>query len=286
MFGFVFWLIVTILVFVVLRRLSRLLRDRPRVWAQRIEAMQQQGATPGQINAAQERQDQAQTIADIGRYGYWAVQTGVVLVLLWQFVSLSLFYVPEYNTGHVVQRFGGPSLTTGKIIAVHGENGPQARVYGPGWKWVTGIRLYSNVDTDLPAVDIPAGHFGEVIALDGEPLPEDAVIASPLPGTSIAPDAPAEKPKQTEESSGDVHSAVFDAEYFLTHEGQKGLQSTVLKPGLHRLNLYLFNVRVTFENGVSWLYDKTGKHIYQPKDTKQMSWEPTSVTTVRRATLA
>ena len=54
---------------------------------------------------------------------------------------------------------------------------------------------------------------------------------------------------------------MFNADAFLDPDvinGYKGLQSTVLKPGLHRVNLFLFNVRITDRQGKSVIYDRNG----------------------------
>lgn len=172
------------------------------------------------------------------------------LFLVWSIISTSIFYVDKYETGHVVKKIGGANLENGKIIATNGENGPQATIYGPGWHLSWFIRIWGEV-VILPAVEIPPGHFGEVLALDGRSLPEDAVIAPPLPGTSLAIGAPVVEKEEV----------LFDANAFLDHKrinGYKGLQSTVLKPGLHRINLFLFNVRVTDRNGQTYKYDPSG----------------------------
>ena len=166
-------------------------------------------------------------------------------------LSTSFFYVGQLETGHVVKRFMGASLPQGKIIAVNGETGPQAQIYGPGLKFVPLIRLYADIEI-LPVVDIPKGYYGLVTALDGRKLPEDVVIASPLPGTSIAPSAAVE--------GGANVSDMFDAITFLDQDtgGFQGVQATVLKPGIHRLNLYLYNVEVVAKNGDLRRYSREG----------------------------
>lgn len=175
----------------------------------------------------------------------------LAILLLLNVLNTSLFYVDKLETGHVVQRFFGKELPHGQIIATNGENGPQAQIYGPGLHFSLGIRLYSDIEM-LPAVQIPPGHYGVVTALDGRTLPEDVVIASPLPGTSIAPSAAGG-------GKADINN-LFDAKTFLDPEtgGFQGMQATVLKPGVHRLNLYLFNVEVVTKDGRSTTYSRNG----------------------------
>ena len=166
-------------------------------------------------------------------------------------ISTSFFYVGQLQTGHVVKRFMGASLPQGKIIAVNGETGPQAQIYGPGLKFVPLIKLYADVEI-LPVINIPKGFYGVVTALDGRKLPEDVVIASPLPGTSIAPSAAIE--------GGANINNMFDAITFLDPNtgGFQGVQATVLKPGIHRLNLYLYNIEMIDQNGNGFRYSRNG----------------------------
>ena len=148
---------------------------------------------------------------------------GLYALLVYSVLSTSFFYVGQLETGHVVKRFMGAGLPQGKIIAVNGETGPQAQIYGPGLKFAFLIRLYADIEV-LPSVEIPKGHYGVVTALDGPKLSEDVVIASPLTGTSIAPSAAIE--------GGASVSNMFDAVAFLNPEigGFQGVQATVLKP--------------------------------------------------------
>ena len=190
-------------------------------------------------------------------------------LLAFNVISTSFFYVGQLETGHVVKRFMGAGLPQGRIIAVNGETGPQAQIHGPGLKFVPLIRLYADIEI-LPSVEIPKGHYAVVTALDGRKLPEDVVIASPLPGTSIAPSAAIE--------GGASVSGMFDAVAFLDPEtgGFQGVQATVLKPGIHRLNLYLYNIEVVDGNGNGSRYSRDGiEGIQNVRDT-QITQIPTS----------
>jgi hypothetical protein len=194
-------------------------------------------------------------------------QLSVVLGGLLHAASTSFFYVDKLDTAHVVKRFMGSEMPQGQIIALQGENGPQAKIYGPGLHFSPLVTLYNDIE-HLPAVKIPAGHYGLVTALDGRKLPEDVVIASPLPGTSIAPSAAVE-------GGADVRN-LFSAETFLDPEngGYQGVQSTVLKPGIHRLNLFLFNVRIVDENGIATVYNAEGRQTSQSRSM------PTTITQI------
>lgn len=189
-------------------------------------------------------------------------------LLLLNCLSTSFFYIGHLETGHMAQRFGGGKLSQGKIIALNGENGPQAKIYGPGLHFSPLITLYSDIEV-LPVVEIPKGHYGVVTALDGRKLPEDAVLASPLPGTSIAPSAAIE--------GGASVSRMFDAVSFLDEEtgGFQGVQATVLKPGIHRLNLYLYNVEVVGAEGMGALYSRRGAESIEDSDPTVITQIPT-----------
>ena len=44
---------------------------------------------------------------------------------------------------------------------------------------------------------------------------------------------------------------MLDAEYFLTHGGQRGPQTTILTPGNYRLNTYLWDLSVSITPSMS-----------------------------------
>lgn len=196
------------------------------------------------------------------------LQVTLGLGFCFNLLSTSFFYVGELETGHVVKRFMGSELPQGKIIATDGENGPQAEIYGPGLHFVPLITLYSDVRT-LPAVEIPAGYYGLVTALDGKKLPEDVVIAPPLSGTSIAPTAAVEGGAQV--------ANLFNAGEFLDPEsgGFQGMQATVLKPGVHRMNLYLYSVDVVGQSGQGYRYNRSGKNNVENRTPTTITQIPT-----------
>src|SRR5439155_21715388 len=73
-------------------------------------------------------------------------------------------------------------------------------------------------------VSIPSGKYGFLNAKDGKPLRPDQFLADAFP--------PAHE------------LDMLDAEYFLTHAGQRGPQTTILTPGSYRLNTYLWDLAI------------------------------------------
>ena len=146
-----------------------------------------------------------------------------VLVLCAFFTLGSFRYVGEDAIGVVTKNIGLKSLPPGKIIATLGEKGSQARILPPGWHPWYWPFIY---DIDRGEVTkIPAGSVGLLNAKDGLPLPRD---------TAYAPEWP----------DGDESKMAQDAEYFLgVGEGYKGPQTSVLKPGSHRINPVLFEMK-------------------------------------------
>ena len=79
----------------------------------------------------------------------------------------------------------------------------------------------------LPVVVVPNGFYGRIVARDGAPLREGQIMADAWPD--------------------DAFAKYLDAEHFLSHGGQKGLQLSVLKPGSYPLNLAFFEVRIGYQ---------------------------------------
>lgn len=145
---------------------------------------------------------------------------GVALATL-AFSSTSFVVIDSNTVGHLKRVYFGTSMPAGRIIAQRGENGPQAEVLPPGLN----VRPFLNVFYDVeafPVIEIPANRYGLLTARDGRPLDEGEFLARGWPE--------------------DTHEQMLDAEYFLTHGGQRGPQLTVLKPGKYRLNQYLFDI--------------------------------------------
>jgi regulator of protease activity HflC (stomatin/prohibitin superfamily) len=190
------------------------------------------------------------------RIGATVIGALIMVISIW---NTAFIVVPDNKTAHYTRAYLGTSMPDGQIIAQGQQQGPSSEIRGPGLHVVPIQNLLGSFEM-LDTVVIPDGYFGSVVAADGRALAEDAVAAAPLPGTSISASIVDDAPRDTGQN-------VFDAGLFLTSTedggfgGQKGLQSTVLKPGEHRINLYLFSVRVTNERGeVIAFYDENGYH--------------------------
>ncbi|MGA1840205.1 MAG: SPFH domain-containing protein [bacterium] len=147
---------------------------------------------------------------------------GIFLALI-LVVSTSVLFVGENETGHLVKNHFGRDLKNGAIIAANGEKGPQSKILPPGFHSGLLLKILYNV-TNKKVVEIQEGHYGYLIAHDGQPLRPDQTYADAF--------TPEEASKM-----------VSDAAYFLTHNGQKGPQTSILTPGKYRLNLFLWDVK-------------------------------------------
>ena len=119
--------------------------------------------------------------------------------------------------------YGTTSLPGEHIIATNGEKGPQAEILTPGWHPWFLVNVIYQVE-NKKVVSIPSGKYGFLNAKDGAPLRPDQFLADAFsPGHELD---------------------MLDAEYFLTHGGQRGPQTTILTPGNYRLNTYLWDLSV------------------------------------------
>lgn len=169
----------------------------------------------------------------------------LLLIALGALTMTSIVSVPADRVGIVRKIYGASNLPEGRLIAVNGETGFQARIIPPGaWRISPLFNIFNRIET-APLVVVPNGFYGRVVARDGAALADGQIMADAWPAAEF--------------------SKYLDAEYFLTHGGQKGLQLSVLKPGTYALNLALFEVRIGYEaNGrdvtrsVDDVYDMRG----------------------------
>jgi len=141
---------------------------------------------------------------------------GVLLVLLLAAVVASTRVIREDESGLVIKRYGRP-LPSGRIIALDGEAGYQARLLPPGWHF--GLWRFRYKVMRVPLVVIQPGEIAVVVAADGEAIPPERVL-----GRAVACDH------------------FQDAEAFLRHHGERGRQLSLLTAGTYRINPSLFEV--------------------------------------------
>ncbi|HMF94004.1 MAG TPA: SPFH domain-containing protein [Vicinamibacterales bacterium] len=134
-------------------------------------------------------------------------------------VASSVRIVGANESGLVVKRFG-PALASGRIVALNGEAGYQARMLAPGWHfflWRVRYRVYK-----VPTVVVRPGEIALVVAADGAAMPSERVLGKAV-----------------------VCNNFQDAEAFLTNGGERGRQIMVLTAGTYRINPALFDVITT-----------------------------------------
>ncbi|MEZ5774783.1 MAG: SPFH domain-containing protein [Hyphomicrobiaceae bacterium] len=158
-----------------------------------------------------------------GRFG------GAILALvgLFMIAQTSYVFIDANRVGHLKRIYAFSELPEGRIIALPGEKGPQARILGPGFHFIPLVRVLYDVE-QFPVVVVPEGYYAEVTALDGKPMPEGMFMAPAVADTDVG--------------------EMLDAERFLTSGKYfRGPQETVLKPGSYRLNQYLFRINISDE---------------------------------------
>ena len=141
----------------------------------------------------------------------------LLLVLLW--VAGVVVNIGGQQVGLIERRLIGRGLPEGRVVAMKGEVGVQARVYAPGLHFQIPF-LYKVRKANM--VIVAEDEVGVVECIDGHPLEPGRIFARRVPG----------------------HDSYQDGEAFLRNGGQKGTQIDVLPPGQFRINTYLFRIRV------------------------------------------
>ena len=150
------------------------------------------------------------------------VHIGVGLAALTLLIVVSsTWIISENESGLVIKKYG-PPLPAGRLIALDGEAGYQARLLPPGWHFVPFRWQYSV--RKVRTVVVPAGEIALVVAADGAPIPLERML-----GREIACDH------------------FQDAEAFLRGGGERGRQLAFLTAGTYRINPALFEL-VTARN--------------------------------------
>ena len=147
-----------------------------------------------------------------------AAVAGVLVIALNSFVN-----VGGTQIAMLERRWLGKEMPQGRVVAMGSEVGIQARILGPGLKFLFPF-LYK-VKKDA-MIELKEDEIGLVEAIDGVPVPAGRIFAKTVQG----------------------HDFFQNGEGFLQNGGEKGPQMQVLPPGQYRINPYLF--RVTREQAV------------------------------------
>jgi hypothetical protein len=154
----------------------------------------------------------------------YAVRVVGALFIVFGIFSTSYTHVGDGRFAQLFRVYGGGSLQGGKIVAVDGENGPQARILRPGFQVSLLLNVLYDVDATKRETEVPDGKVGVLTAKDGAALRPGQAFADPFPKK--------------------LGYAMLDAETFLRNGGQRGPQLTVLTPGKYPLNEYLWKVDI------------------------------------------
>jgi uncharacterized membrane protein YqiK len=148
----------------------------------------------------------------------------VLLIILFN----SIVIVGGTEIAVLERRWFGGSMPKGRVVAMYGEIGVQARTLGPGLHVLIPF-LYKA--RKMPFTIIGDQEVGLIESIDGNSI---------LAGKIFAKVAPS-------------HNSFQDGEAFLKNGGEKGPQIEILAPGNYRINTVLFKVRnlgsVVIESG-------------------------------------
>ena len=143
---------------------------------------------------------------------------GVAVFAVLSLAGHMLVNIGGQEIGILERRYFGRQLPEGRVVALRGEVGVQARVLQPGLHFlVPFIYAYHK----FPMISVAEDEVGLVESIDGRPLDAGRIFA-----------------RHT-----DSHDTFQDGEAFLANGGQKGPQVDILPPGKYRINTYLFRVR-------------------------------------------
>ncbi|TND07837.1 MAG: hypothetical protein FD123_2827 [Bacteroidetes bacterium] len=163
---------------------------------------------------------------DFHRFLPWLWLLVPVFVLVFYKLFFRLFgiiIIPEDRIGLVTKKFvlfgKDKELPDGRIIAVNGEAGFQAKALAPGiyfWKWIWQYEI-----TLQPFIVVPQGKVGLIVSKDGKELETGRILARKVSCDSFQ-----------------------DAESFIRNGGRKGRQTAFLTAGTYRINTFLFELQI------------------------------------------
>ena len=147
---------------------------------------------------------------------------GAVVLAVFLFLVIAghmLVNIGGQQVGILERRYLGKSLPEGRVIAMKGEIGIQARVLPPGLHFLPPFLYTVKKDAMILIED---DQVGLVQSIDGTALDPGRIFARHVDG----------------------HDTFQDGQRFLANGGQKGPQVDILPPGKYRINSYLFRIRI------------------------------------------
>jgi uncharacterized membrane protein YqiK len=133
-------------------------------------------------------------------------------------VLKSIIVVDGREIAVLERRWFGKKMPQGRVIAMTGEIGIQAKTLGPGLHLVIPFIFTAK---KIRFTVIRENEVGIVEAIDGNPVQQGKIFAQSVQGCN----------------------AFQDGELFLKNGGEKGPQIDILPPGNYRINTTLFIVR-------------------------------------------
>src|SRR5689334_20700373 len=98
-------------------------------------------------------------------FSSWTLVVFTIVIVLAVNVWLGTRIIDEKHSGLVIKRYG-PSLPDGRILAIDGEAGYQARMLSPGWH--VGWWRWRYKIVKVPVTVVGPGEIALVVAADGK----------------------------------------------------------------------------------------------------------------------
>ncbi len=142
----------------------------------------------------------------------------IIVGMVFLVMSLAgVVFISERQVGIVIKRISSKTLPPGRLMALNGEAGYQAKTLSPGlhfgyWPWFYSVKK-------VPVTVIPQGEIGLVVAADGAAIPPERILGKIVKCDNFQ-----------------------DARAFLLNGGEKGRQLGILTAGTYRINTALFTV--------------------------------------------
>jgi uncharacterized membrane protein YqiK len=153
----------------------------------------------------------------------WRIWLIVGILLFWIFKGyrlLGIVFVPNDEVCMVTKKWGRKKLANGRIVACNKEAGIQVDTLTPGlhlWYWP----VQFEISFDKLTV-VPVGFNGHVTVIDGDSITAGRFLAKHVECNNFQ-----------------------DMRSFFANGGQKGPQSSTIRPGTYRINTKVVTVDVT-----------------------------------------